>query len=40
MNTLFAGILLLSLFGGGIYLLTLATRLVKAVEKIADRFNE
>jgi hypothetical protein len=37
MNTLLAGIILLSLFGGGIYLLILATRLVRAVEKIANR---
>ena len=37
MNTLFAGILLLILLGGGVYLLTLAIRLVKAVEKIANR---
>ncbi|MGD9093222.1 MAG: hypothetical protein PVF74_10255 [Anaerolineales bacterium] len=37
MNTLLAGIILLSLLSGGIYLLTLATRLIKAVEKIANR---
>ena len=37
MNTLLAGIILLSLLGGGFYLLTLATRLIKAVEKIANR---
>ena len=37
MNTLLAGILLLSLLGGWIYLLTLAIRLIKAVEKIANR---
>lgn len=36
MNALLAGIILLGLFGGGIYLLILATRLVKAVEKIAN----
>ena len=36
MNTLLAGIILLSLLGSGVYLLSLATRLVKAVEKIAD----
>ena len=40
MNTLFAGIILLSLFGAGIYLLILATRLVKAVEKIANRSDD
>ena len=36
MNTLFAGIILLILIIGGIYLLMLAIRLVKAVEKIAN----
>jgi hypothetical protein len=35
MNTLFARIILLILLSGGVYLLTLITRLVKAVEKIA-----
>ena len=39
MNTLFAGIVLLILVGYGIYLLILATRLVKAIEKIASRFD-
>ena len=39
MNSLFAGIILLMLLGTGIYTLTLATRLVKAVEKIANRFD-
>jgi len=39
MNTLFAGIVLLILVGCGIYLLILATRLVNAVEKIANRFD-
>ena len=37
MNTLLVVILLLTLLGGGIYLLALATRWVKAVEKIANR---
>jgi hypothetical protein len=36
MNTLFAGIMLLVLLVSGIYILILATRLVKAIEKIAD----
>jgi len=40
MNTLLAGIILLILLGYGIYLLTLLMRLVKAVEKIANRFDE
>lgn len=40
MNTLFAGIILLILLGGcGLYILTLASRLVKAFEKIANRFD-
>ena len=39
MNTLLAGIILLLLVGVGIYILTLVTRLVKAVEVIADRFD-
>jgi hypothetical protein len=39
MNTLLAGIILLSLLGGGVYLLTLTIRLVKAVEKIANHFD-
>jgi len=39
MNTLFAGIILLILLGCGIYLLTLAARMVKAVEKIANQFD-
>jgi hypothetical protein len=37
MNTLLTGIILLLLVGVGIYVLTLATRLVKAVEKIANQ---
>lgn len=37
MNTLLVVILLLILLGCGVYLLALATRLVKAVEKIANR---
>jgi len=40
MNALLAGIILLSLLAGGIYLLTLATRLVKAVEKLANQSNK
>ena len=40
MNTLLAGIILLSLLGACIYLFTLATRLVKAVEKIAIQSNK
>jgi hypothetical protein len=39
MNTLIVGIILLLLVGVGIYILTLVTRLVKAVEVIADRFD-
>ena len=39
MDTLFAGIVLLILVGCGIYLLIYATRLVKAIEKIASRFD-
>lgn len=39
MNTLFAGIVLLILLVGAIYMLSLATRLVKAVEKIANQSN-
>ena len=37
MNTLFAGIILLILLSGGVYFLALIIRLVKAVEKIANR---
>ena len=37
MNTLLAVIVLLALLSGGVYLLVLAARLVKAVEKIANR---
>ncbi len=39
MNTLLAGIILLLLVGMGIYILALATRLVKAVEVIANRLD-
>jgi len=39
MNTLLVGIILLLLVCVGIYILTLVTRLVKAVEVIADRFD-
>jgi len=39
MNTLLVGIILLLLVGVGIYILTLVTRLIKAVEVIADRFD-
>jgi len=40
MNTLFAGIMLLILLASGIYILSLATRLVKSIEKIADQSNK
>ena len=40
MNTFIAGIILLILLVFAIYLLSLATRLVKAVEKIANRFDK
>ncbi len=40
MNTFLAGIILLILLVFAIYLLGLATRLVKAVEKIANRFDK
>lgn len=39
MNTLLAGIILLLLVGSGIYVLSLAIRLVRAVEVIANRFD-
>jgi hypothetical protein len=39
MNTLLVGIILLLLVGVGIYILALATRLVKAVEVIANRLD-
>ena len=39
MNTLFAGLILLTLLVFIIYLLNLATRLVKAVEKITNRLD-
>jgi hypothetical protein len=39
MNTFLVGIILLLLVGVGIYVLTLVTRLVKAVEVIADRLD-
>ena len=39
MNTFLVGIILLLLVGVGIYVLTLVTRLVKAVAVIADRLD-
>jgi hypothetical protein len=39
MNTLFAGLILLTLLVFIIYLLNLAIRLVKAVEKITNRLD-
>jgi hypothetical protein len=36
MNALLAVILFLMILGGGVYLLVLATKLVNAVEKIAN----
>jgi hypothetical protein len=40
MNTLLVGLILLLLVGSGIYVLSLATRLVKAVEVIANHLDE
>jgi hypothetical protein len=39
MNTLLVVILLLFFLGGGAYFLALATRLVKSVERIANRLD-
>jgi len=40
MNTLIAGIILLIALGFGIYILSLVTRLVNAVEKIACQLSK